>query len=176
MSYYILRAKFVVFDFDGVFTDNYVITDSSGKEYVTCSRYDSLGMRLLIAYLRNNGSSARLLIVSTEANHVVQARATKLNIECHQAISSKLKFVNNLLSVNSSTDLEYDELVYFGNDLNDISVMRLAGFSAAPADAHPLVKEVATYISPFNGGRGFIRDTVEFLLGDKIMDVASAIF
>jgi 3-deoxy-D-manno-octulosonate 8-phosphate phosphatase (KDO 8-P phosphatase) len=67
-------------------------------------------------------------------------------------------------------------LVFLGNDLNDLGVMKVAGFGATPIDGHQLLKHHATYVSPQKGGKGFIRDVIEFLIGDELEDVAKNLY
>jgi 3-deoxy-D-manno-octulosonate 8-phosphate phosphatase (KDO 8-P phosphatase) len=66
-------------------------------------------------------------------------------------------------------------VIYFGNDLNDIAVMRTCGFSVAPADAHPLVKREATITLPEVGGAGFLRSAIEGLIGAQDMSTSDLI-
>ena len=73
-------VTFVVFDFDGVFTDNRVLVMEDGREAVFCSRADGLGLQALVR------SGVGCLVLSTETNPVVSARAAKLGLECVQGL------------------------------------------------------------------------------------------
>ena len=87
------QFKNIIFDFDGVFTDNSVYVNSIGEEFVRCDRSDSLGLNLFRAYLTSIDWDMKLAIVSTEVDGVVSARAKKIGLDCHQAIGNKLSYL-----------------------------------------------------------------------------------
>lgn len=147
------------FDFDGVFTDNKVYVCGDGSEIVKCDRSDGLALEYLKKYAKAIGWNPKIMIVSKENNIVVKARATKLDIECHQGINDKLTYIEGI--IKSSSDFEWQKLVYFGNDLNDYLPMQKAGLAVCPKDAHPEIKRISGYVSCRNGGDGFIREFVE---------------
>ena len=153
--------KVIAFDFDGVFTDNFVYTDSAGKESVRCSREDSLGLELLKKEISKRSLNIRILIVSTESNKVVAHRAKKLKIECIQGVENKAKFLLNNFEI---VDGIIPGLVFLGNDLNDIDAMRIAQYSIAPKSAAEEVSQIATIVIPKLGGDGFIRSFCETLI------------
>ncbi len=153
----------IVFDFDGVFTDNKVYVSQSGEEAVRCDRADGLAIDLLRNYRDRQSPALQFFIVSTERNPVVEARARKLRLEFHQDVGDKLGFITAYLSKRIEPD-PFAGLVYLGNDLNDLAVLRRAGFSVVPADAHPRVQAIAHAVLPQAGGAGFVRAAVEKLL------------
>lgn len=156
----------LVFDFDGVFTDNKVWVDQDGGEFVRCDRGDGLAFDLLRSAMRKQPASFEYFILSKEPNSVVLARAKKLGIVCHLGIKNKLQFITQYLSDRFPQEKNpFSGLVYLGNDLNDLPVMRRAGFSVAPADAHPVIRQVAHLTLPQRGGNGFIRAFIETILG-----------
>lgn len=105
---------------------------------------------------------ADVFIVSRERNPVTEARARKIGLECHSGCDDKLAFVEARLRAAGAS---FAQLVYAGNDLNDLAAMTRAGFSVAPADAHDRVKQVASVVLPQRGGEGFVRAFAERLLG-----------
>jgi YrbI family 3-deoxy-D-manno-octulosonate 8-phosphate phosphatase len=139
----------IVFDFDGVFTDNKVWVHQDGSESVRCDRSDGLGFDLIKNYQKKNSLQIDMFILSKEANPVVLARANKLKLDCYHGVLNKSGFSG---------------LVYLGNDLNDLSLMSRAGCSIAPSDAHVLIKNVASLVLNEKGGEGFIRSFIEKLL------------
>ena len=173
------RFHTVVFDFDGVFTDNRVWIDQDGRESVCCDRADGLAFDLVRAFRKKGELNIELFILSKEANPVVTARAKKLGLQAYCAVSDKLGFLNQYLANRPGSTNGFDGLVYLGNDINDLPVMRVAGLAVAPSDAHPLVREVAHVVLSKQGGRGFVREFVEKLLGldqlpkDKIDELVS---
>ena len=156
----------IVFDFDGVFTDNKVWVDQDGREWVRCDRADGLAIDLLRSALRLGLIEADLFILSTETNPVVRERAGKLHLTCHQGVSDKLAFVEECLATRfpDSSDA-FAGVVFLGNDLNDLPLLRRSGWAVVPADAHPLVRKVADVVLPEHGGDSFVRGFVEHMIG-----------
>lgn len=152
----------IVFDFDGVFTDNKVWVDQNGIESVRCDRGDGLGFDLLRNFIKANNWGLNYFILSKEKNPVVSARAEKIHINCVQSMSDKADYLANYLDENH---LSAKGSVYLGNDLNDLAAMRSAGFSIAPSDAHALILDQADLVLPQKGGDGFVRAFIELLIG-----------
>ena len=158
----------IVFDFDGVFTDNKVLVDQDGRESVSCDRGDGLGFDLLRAFIQKNNWDLQYFILSKEVNPVVSARGHKIQVDCIQAMSDKAGHLKKYLINNN---LDSDGLVYLGNDINDLAAMQIAGFSIAPVDSHPLVLNQADLVLPRKGGDGFVREFIEMLIGLERMSV-----
>ena len=152
----------IVFDFDGVFTDNKVWVDQNGVESVRCDRGDGLGFDLLRAFKRVNNWALNYFILSKEKNPVVSMRAEKLKIDCVQSMSDKADYLTSYLG---EYNLSAEGLVYLGNDLNDLAAMQISGFSVAPVDSHPLILHQADLVLPKAGGHGFVREFIEMLIG-----------
>lgn len=144
----------IVFDFDGVFTDNIVYTAQDGTELVACDRADGLG----IDRLRSLGIP--MIILSTETNPVVTARAGKLNLPVEQGCGDKAKWLKKHMD---EAGLDPASIVYVGNDVNDLEAMHLAGFTVTPADAHPEVRKFASLVLSRNGGRGAVRELSDII-------------
>ena len=156
----------IVFDFDGVFTDNYVYVDSQGNETVRCSRADSYGINLLKLAKTYKSGLFDFFVLSTETNQVVGNRCQKMGIDCHSGEGDKRAFLQDWLETNRP-GMESPEqgVLYFGNDLNDLEVMSYARLSICPSDAHPELKKKATFVLDSLGGQGFVREGIEFVLG-----------
>ena len=158
------RVRAVVMDFDGVHTDDLVTTDQDGHEAVRCSRRDGLGLGLLRAAGRQ-----RLLILSKETSSVVDARARKLQIAALTGIDDKVAALDRWLAGSGGAEsggagLDWADVLYVGNDVNDRAVMARVGLSACPSDAHPLILAEAGWVLPAPGGRGALRAMCEALL------------
>ena len=145
----------IVFDFDGVFTDNKVYTAQDGTETVMCDRRDGLGLGMLKA------KGQDMFILSMEANPVVQARARKLGLEAKGGCTDKADFLTGYLREKG---IAPHDMLYMGNDLNDYDAMKMAGFSVAPADAHPVIKDISDLVLATPGGHGAVRELCEYLL------------
>lgn len=151
-----INPKLVVFDFDGVLTDNRVLVSESGEESVFCHRGDGLGFNML------NMAQIPTLILSKEPNPVVSARAKKLKIPCLQNIEDK---VSALVKYCDSNNFLLKDVLYIGNDLNDFLVMKQVGYTACPSDAHPRIKAISKIKLKAKGGYGVAREIVEKHLG-----------
>ena len=156
----------IIFDFDGVFTDNYVYVDSQGNETVRCSRADSYGVNFLKAAKIKRQDLFDFFVLSTEKNQVVANRCLKMGIECHSGEGNKWEFLQGWLKRNRPGISSPEQgVLYFGNDLNDLEVMTHVGASICPSDAHESVKELATFVLSSLGGQGFVREGIELVLG-----------
>ena len=153
----------IAFDFDGVFTDNKVICDSEGVEYVTCSRADSYGISLLHNEILQKKFKTQTMVVTTESNSVVEKRCKKMGIMCHDNIKNKRDFMVSQIQKVRKAGISGSTL-FVGNDLNDLDAMLLADYSCAPCDAHSAVKEISTHLFSSAGGAGFVREVVEWIL------------
>ena len=146
----------LIMDFDGVMTDDKVYVNQDGSESVCCSRSDGFGIGML-----KDKTSIRALILSREENPVVSARAKKLKLEVHQSVYFKDQAIQKLIE---ESNLNKNEIIYIGNDLNDLVVLPHVGFFACPADAHPQVRRQADLVLSHPGGNGAIRELIEIIL------------
>jgi 3-deoxy-D-manno-octulosonate 8-phosphate phosphatase (KDO 8-P phosphatase) len=69
--------------------------------------------------------------------------------------------INDFYDFLEKTGLKADEVLYAGDDIPDYEVMQSVGLPVAPADAAPEIKDIARYVSPYNGGQGVARDVIE---------------
>ncbi len=152
------QIKAVIFDFDGVFTDNRVIVSTTGEEFVICDRGDGMGTNLLAA------AGIKMLILSKERNAIVSSRGKKLNIEVIQGCDDKLPELIKWLQKNN---VDAQQAAYIGNDINDLECLSHVGVAVIPADAHHSVIDTATWILQHNGGRGAIREFADVLLSNR---------
>lgn len=159
----------IVFDFDGVFTNNKVFVLQDGSESVRCDRGDGLAFDMLRKYVKSKSWNLDYFILSTEKNPVVTSRAKKMSIPCLQGVDDKASYLKAYLAKKNKTA---EGLIYVGNDLNDLRAIDLSGFSIAPFDAHPLVKQNVDLVLPSKGGEGFVRDIIEKILGIDQMSVS----
>lgn len=154
----IQKVTLLIFDFDGVFTDGFVYVGPNGEEFLRCSKKDGWGIWLI----RVN-TNIRIVVVSSEENaDPTQARCKKLNIECHTGVKDKVSFVSEVLKSTNA-----DTVAYMGDNLNDLEAMKLCGFKITVADGHPLLKEMADYITLAKGGNHAVREICELILQAK---------
>lgn len=148
------RVSFMVYDFDGVMTDNRVLVFEDGREAVFANRGDGLA----IARLRKLG--VHQIIISTEENPVVSIRAAKLRIPVIQGVGDKAAV---LMAYAAEHGYDLANAIYVGNDANDLAAMHLVGYPVVPADAHSCVKSGAVRIVHARGGEGVIRELFDLL-------------
>ncbi len=148
-------VKALVMDFDGVLTDNKVSVDQNGIESVRCDRSDGLGLELL------RRTPVRILVLSKEQNPVVAARCRKLQVECLHGVDTKLQVLTDWCRKQK---IGLNEVLYVGNDANDIDCLQASGIGAAPADAHPSALAAAKIHLKHNGGNGAIREICDAIL------------
>ena len=148
----------VVTDFDGVHTDDSVVVQQDGTEAVTVSRSDGMG----VARLREAG--VPVLILSTEVNPVVAARARKLGVDVVQGLAEKSAA---LRAWAEGRGVPLSRIAYVGNDVNDLGCLELVGWPVAVPDAHPLVLAAARVVLDRPGGAGAVRDLAERVLAGR---------
>jgi N-acylneuraminate cytidylyltransferase len=150
-------VKMIICDFDGVVTDNLVITDQEGKESVVASRSDSMHIKAL----REKG--IEVMILSSEPNPVVATRAKKMGVEAIHNVGMQDKG-RVMREVLEQKNVKAENVVYVGNDLNDLPCFEIAGWSVAVADAYPEVIRAADHVLTKTGGHGAIRELCEIVL------------
>ena len=150
------RVRLLLMDFDGVLSDDLVLTDQDGRESLRCSRSDGFGLSLL-----REKTDIQAAVLSREENPVVSARCRKLKLEVFQGVRQKDQALKALIQARGWNPAE---ILYLGNDLPDLPVLPQVGYFAAPADAHPDVLRRADLILKHRGGRGAVREICERLL------------
>ncbi|MEV0642848.1 N-acylneuraminate cytidylyltransferase [Streptomyces sp. NPDC050619] len=149
----------VVLDFDGTQTDDRVLIDSDGREFVSVHRGDGLG----IGALRKSG--LKMLILSTEVNPVVAARARKLQLPVLHGIDRKDLALKQWCEEQG---IAPERVLYVGNDVNDLPCFALVGWPVAVASAHDVVRGAARAVTTVPGGDGAIREIASWILGPSL--------
>ena len=156
MKYF--KPELIVYDFDGVMTNNKVYLDQTGNEIVQLNRADGLG----VSEIKRLG--IRQIIISTEKNQVVSTRAQKLRIECFQGIEDKKK---TIIDYCKNHDIDILSVAFLGNDINDKKAMQLVGFPLCPSDAHESIKSISKYVFTAKGGAGVVRELLDIIIEQK---------
>jgi 3-deoxy-D-manno-octulosonate 8-phosphate phosphatase (KDO 8-P phosphatase) len=148
--------KLLLFDVDGVLTDGTILVHADGSESKTFNIRDGAG----IVWAQRAGMAIGLL--SARNAEATSARAAQLGISVVvQGRGDKLAGYEQILADANLTD---DQVGYMGDDLQDLPVLRRAGFSAAPADAAPEVRAAVQWVSARGGGHGAVRECIEHVL------------
>jgi N-acylneuraminate cytidylyltransferase len=151
------KISLLVLDFDGVVTDNRVWVDEAGHEMIAANRGDSL----IMGKLRQAGTE--IVIISSEVNPVVAARARKMKVEAIHGVGLDDK-AGVLKTLLETRQIDPRNVVYVGNDLNDLDCFELAGWAVAVADAQPEVLRAADFVTSKTGGHGAVREVCDLIL------------
>ena len=154
--------KLLATDVDGVLTDAGMYYGESGDEWKKFNTRDGMGIKLLQA------QGVITAIITMEQTKIVARRAQKLKIEeVFQGITDKAEV---LASLSVKYGIEFNQMAYIGDDVNDLSALTRVGFSAAPADCVKEVRLVVDYVCEKRGGEGAVRE-----LADKILQAKHAV-
>jgi len=148
------KPKVIFTDFDGCLTDDRVWLNQDGEEFVAANRKDGLAVKRL----KNIG--IQVVIASTETNKVVLARGNKIGVEVLQGLENKVEAIEKYLKLN---DLNWTDIWYVGNDINDLGAIARAPFSLCPADAVKNVKRSVNVVLKTKGGYGILEEIVSNL-------------
>jgi len=149
-------VELLVLDVDGVLTDGGIYVDDNGVETKKFHVRDGAG----IVYWRRLGK--RVAIISGRSCRAVDHRAAELGIErLYQGRLDKRPALEELLALEG---LSAHQSCFVGDDLADIPALKFAGVAVTVADAVPEVKAVAHHVTERPGGRGAVREAVEWLL------------
>ena len=143
-------------------TDNRVLVNQEGEEFVSCSRGDGLAFDVL------NKIKQPVFILSTEKNSVVTTRGKKLKVPVIQGVKNKVTALKTLVETNN---FDLKNILYIGNDLNDFHAMSLCGYSVCPSDSHEKIKQIAKYTLKTKGGAGVARELLEDVLQIDFLNV-----
>lgn len=150
------NIKLIVFDVDGVLTDGKLYIGSNGEEYKAFHTQDGMGISLA------RYAGIKTAIITGRKSEAVSKRAAELKIDyVYQGIHDKLYVLEEIIT---DLGIVIDEVCYVGDDINDLPILRVAGFSAAPGNAVKLVKKQVHYVAQANGGEGAVREIIEEIL------------
>jgi N-acylneuraminate cytidylyltransferase len=150
------KVDLVISDFDGVITDNRVWVNAEGVEFAAAYRSDSIGVQLLRAI------GIEVMILSSEPNRVVEARARKMGVPVIHGVGIYEKG-HVMRDILEQKNIKAENVIYIGNDLNDLPCFELAGWSVAVADAYPEVIRAADFVLSKPGGYGALREVCDLI-------------
>jgi 3-deoxy-D-manno-octulosonate 8-phosphate phosphatase (KDO 8-P phosphatase) len=150
------KIKLLATDVDGVLTDSGMYYAENGDEMKKFNTRDGMGMVML----RDFG--IKVGIITREDTRIVERRAMKLKItDLFQGTRDKVAAMETLMKRHG---LQWEEVAFIGDDVNDLALLKRVGFAAAPADAAPQNKKIAHYITEKKGGEGCVREICDMLL------------
>lgn len=150
-----MDIKLVLTDIDGVWTDGGMYYDQTGNEWKKFHTYDSAGV------LWCKKMNLPIGILTGEKTKIVERRAEKLKIDfLFQGVVDKLEKVKELCA---QLGIDFSNVAYIGDDLNDMELLKKVGFSACPSSAPDYIKSLVNKVMEKKGGEGVFREFVEFL-------------
>jgi 3-deoxy-D-manno-octulosonate 8-phosphate phosphatase (KDO 8-P phosphatase) len=150
------RVRWLVLDVDGVLTDGRILLDGESGEWKAFDVRD--GHRIVMAA----GEGIRTVFLTGRSSGVVARRAAELGV--HRVFQGALDKGAVMREFLEGERIAREEVAYLGDDVVDLPAMRLAGLAAAVGDAVPEVMEAADWVAAAPGGRGAVRELVEFVL------------
>ncbi len=146
----------LIFDMDGVLTDGGLLVMPDGEWIRRMHIKDGYALQLAVR------AGYRVVVITGSSSNPVKERLHKLGVEeVYQQVGNKLQLMIELIAQKNNNR---EEVMYMGDDVPDLEVMKKAGVSCCPADACRDILETADYISPVNGGEGCVRDVIEKIM------------
>ena len=149
-------VNLLICDVDGVLSDGKIYMGNQGEELKTFHTKDGFGIKALLH------ENIQVAVITGRQSKIVSDRMSSLGVtHIYQGQGDKLPAFNQLMQV---LNLTAEQVAYIGDDVIDLPVMQQVGFSVAVADAHPLVKQSANYVTVTKGGEGAVRECCDLIL------------
>lgn len=146
----------LILDFDGVFTDNSLLTDSLGNEIIKTSKYDSLALKRFSSKF----PLFPIVVISSETNKCVAKRCEKLKLEFFHSVEDK---VSVAIKWAKKKNLDLKKCFFLCNDINDIELCKIIGYPIGVSDCNKEIKPYLKQLTNARGGEGAIKETLEIL-------------
>ena len=147
------NIKAFVLDVDGVLTDSSVLVMDDGQLVRRMNIKDGYALQLAIK------QGYRICVISGGTSQAVKGRLEKLGVT---DVSLNVKSKKDvLLRYVQENELKWEEVLYMGDDIPDLEVMKMAGLACCPFDAVAEIRQISHYVSPKTGGEGCVRDVIE---------------
>ena len=153
------KIKLVLVDVDGVLTDGTRYYSSKGEELKNFHTRDGMGVNLL---LRNGVKTG---ILTKEKSKIVKKWALEMNVS--NVYDGAVRKEHVLKKVCKDSGLKKSEIAYIGDDVNDLELLKIVGFSATPKDGIEEAKQLVDYVCKFDGGKGAFREVADVILSIK---------
>lgn len=145
--------KLLIMDVDGTLTDGKIYMGSNGEIMKAFDVKDGYAITKILPTL-----GITPIIITGRESEIVKNRALELNIKhLYQGVHDKLSAMKQIVS---QMEYKLDDVIYIGDDINDLPCLKVAGFSACPADAVDEIKNVCTYVCRNKGGCGAVRELI----------------
>lgn len=151
--------KLIVCDVDGTLTDGKIYMSAQGEMMKAFNIKDGLALARLSRY------GVTPVILTGRVSEITLRRCEELKIrEIHQGVDDK---ATRLKEIAAKFNCTLSDIVFLGDDINDLECLKLCGISACPADAVAPVRQACTYVSSLRGGDGAARDIIEWLIAQQ---------
>lgn len=166
IEYDLSKITTVIFDVDGVLSENTIPMDLNGNPIRTMNVKDGYAIQLAAK------QGLRLAIITGGKCDSIQYRYSKLGVnDIFMGCAVKIEKYREYCRQNNLKD---EEVMFLGDDIPDYEIMKVAGCTCCPSDACQEIKEISTYVSPAFGGNGFARDVLEQILKSRGLWLSSA--
>ena len=153
------NIQYLVFDVDGVFTNHMILVTDDGHFLRNMSTRDGYAIK------RASEAGIKMAVITGGTSIGVEKRLRANGVDIiHSGIHEKGSVLETIMQQEG---WPVDQVLYMGDDMLDISCLRMAGVAACPADAIRQVREICDFISPRNGGEDCVRDLVERILESR---------
>lgn len=153
--------KLFVMDLDGTLTDGKIYMSPLGELFKMFDIKDGYGLKIIL-----KKREIKTAIITGRQSEIVQRRAEELDINyLYQGIEDKLDCLERLIEI---ANCNFEDVVYIGDDVNDLSCMKKVGLSCCPGDAHKEVKRIAGYVTQCRGGQGAVREVIDMIIEKEL--------
>ena len=151
-----MKIKMLVMDVDGTLTDGCIYMGPEGEAMKAFNAQDGYGIAQILPKI-----GITPVIITGRNSRIVANRAKELKItHLHQGVHDKLTLLQDIAR---ELGAKQEEVAYIGDDLNDLDCIRWCGLTGCPADAVPEIRAAVTFVSSRSGGRGAVREFVDFI-------------
>ncbi len=162
----LLQVKMLLLDVDGVMTDGGLYYSADGHELKRFHAHDGYGV------VRAREHGLRVGIISGRDTPIVTARARVLKID--DVFQGTMDKVTPMRILQEKYGLKEEEFAFIGDELFDLPLLRLVGFSAAPRNARAEVKREVDHVTAVDGGNGAVREIIDMILAAQARAVPSS--
>lgn len=150
------HIKLLVCDIDGVFSDGNIYLGNQGEELKAFNTKDGYGIKSLVR------SGVSVAVITGRRSNIVEQRMRSL--EVNHIIQGEENKQQALIQLMATLKLSQQQVATMGDDVPDTGMFNVSSINIAVADAHPIVKQQANWITTINGGRGAVREVCDTLL------------
>lgn len=153
------NVRLVVFDVDGVLTDGRLFISEHGESFKCFHVRDGVGIKMLQQH------GIPVAVISAKQSGSLAKRMSDLSVQFFRPGShDKMEELNRIVS---ELNIGLKQVLYVGDDMIDLPVLRQVGLSLAPADAYPMVKAEVDWLTESKGGEGVAREVADLVLADQ---------